>query len=76
MALTASRDPAGRINECVVVADGEGTFCTHDVTLAAQEELIARLVVSLLLPGFTCKLQLSGELQYVISTQQCCLKRN
>lgn len=45
MAFTANRDPTGRINECVVLAEGEGMFCTHDVTLAAQEELIARLVV-------------------------------
>lgn len=45
MAFTANSDPTGRINECVLLAEGEGMFCTHDVTLATQEELIARLVV-------------------------------
>jgi len=29
----------------MLLAEGEGMFCTHDVTLATQEELIARLVV-------------------------------
>lgn len=29
----------------MLVAEGEGMFCTHDVTLATQEELIAWLVV-------------------------------
>lgn len=28
-----------------LLAEGEGMFCTHDVTLATQEGLIARLVV-------------------------------
>lgn len=45
MAFTASSDPTGRINEYVLLAEGEGMFCTHDVTLATQEELIAQLVV-------------------------------
>lgn len=45
MAFTATSDPTGRINECALLAEGEGMFCTHDVTLATQEELIAQLVV-------------------------------
>lgn len=45
MAFTANSDPTGRVNEYVLLAEGEGMFCTHDVTLATQEELIARLVV-------------------------------
>lgn len=45
MAFTANSDPTGRINEYVFLAEGKGMFCTHDVTLATQEELIAWLGV-------------------------------
>lgn len=45
MAFAANSDPTGRINDYVLLAEGEGMFCTHDVTLATQEELIAQLVV-------------------------------
>lgn len=35
----------GRRSKSVQATEDEGMFCTHDVTLATQEELIARLVV-------------------------------